>query len=619
MAMKRNIYFAGSMTLFLLLTSCFSLEKDPEAVLSTETVFATATEMEKYLNQFYESAFLGQPSGMTGGIAFGDLVSDNMASAAPNTRLNGAITLADAEELSDYTYIRNVNFLLNNLDHYTGSTDDIDYKQCVGEAYYFRAWYYFELLKDYGGVTWVDTVLDPVLEELQLPRDSRTYITDKILADLDMAIENLQAQSSSATMRVHKDVARIFKSKVALFEGTWEKYHWQKGDEFYDTTVSDLQSKIEDYLQQAVDAVAPIVESDGEDYGRWSIYSTGDTGNDYRNLFITLDLSSNPEVLFWKKYNNADNIGHSVTRYLNQGGGQKGPTASLVDDYLTIDGNPYTGDDKLTAKRTYGNELLPTVRDPRLAQTVCTKGQSLRPDDAFVYTYPPFTGSSYHQNVTGYAILKYVETDPDDDATVDGEGKSQAPAIQYRYADALLNYAEALAELDGAGNAEKIKAALKPLRDRVGMPEVDFDREHNTSSDYPFKDLDKYIQAVRRERRVEKAFEAERQYDIFRWAAADILICGWVPTGAMFIGSDLDNNQYYYSNGSYQLIYDQAESNNLFLTDTDSIGDRYVVPFNWKSSLPDGYQFNVGRDYLLPIRSGMISLTGGLWEQNPGW
>ena len=618
--MKRKYVYLAAAVQLVIVSGCFSLDKEPEAVLSSETVFGSTGEMKKYLDQFYESAFTGHPYSIDGGIAFGDMVSDNLASASPNTRLNAGLTLADGAELTNYTYIRNVNFLLNNLDRYTGSTEDTEYKQCIGEAYFFRASYYFGLLQDYGGVTWVDTVLEPDLESLQLPRDSRTFIADKILEDLDLAIENLQPQSSSATMRVHKDVARIFKSEVALFEATWEKYHRAEGDEFYDTSVSDLDSKIDDYLQQAVDAVASIVDPAGEDYGRWSIYSTGDQLNDYRNMFITLDLSSNPEVLLWKKYDNADNIGHSVTRYQNQGGGQKGPTASLVDDNLTIDGRPFIGQERLDAKRTYGDELLPTVRDPRLSQTVCTKGQSLRPDDEYIYTYPPFAGSSYNQNVTGYAILKYVETDPEDEATIDGEGKRQAPAIQFRYADALLNYAEALAELDGAGNAEKIKAALKPLRDRVGMPEVDFDREYNTSDDYPFKDLDKYIQAVRRERRVEKAFEAERKYDIFRWAAADVLIKGWVPTGALFDGSDLEGNSFYTDeDGNSSLVYDQSEGNNLFLTDADENGDRYVVPFDWKSSPPSGYQFNLGRDYLLPIRSGMISLTGNLWEQNPGW
>lgn len=609
--MKKISTILAGLAMLSLATGCFSLDKEPESVLSSATAFRTTGEIEKYVNQFYQSAFSGHSSGMDGGISYGDLLSDNMASAAPNTRLNGNLTLASGAQLSSYNYIRNINFLLNNLGNYTGSTTDANYRQYVGEAYYFRAWYYFGLLQDYGGVTWVETVLEPNLEDLQLPRDSRTFIADKILADLDMAIEYLQPQSNSATMRVHKDVARIFKSEVALFEGTWEKYHKAKGDPFFDPEITD--EKIDDYLQQAVDAVAPIIE--GEDAGRWRIYSTGDPLNDYRNLFITLDLSSNPEVLWWKKYDIADNIGHSVTRYLNQGGGQKGPTASLVDDYLTRDGKPFVGEEKLAAKRgKYGTELLPETRDPRLAQTVCTPGQELRPDGAYVFQYPPFNGGSYNQNVTGYAILKYVETDPADPATVDGEGKSQAPAIQYRYADALLNFAEALAELDGAANADRIKAALKPLRDRAGMPGVDFDREYNTSPDYPFKDLDKYIQAVRRERRVETAFEAKRPADIFRWAAADVLLRDKLPVGALF-SEDIRTADFY--NG--QLVYDQAEGNNLFLTEPDENGDRYVVPFNWKATCPDGYQFNLERDYLLPIRTGMISLTGGLWEQNPGW
>jgi starch-binding outer membrane protein, SusD/RagB family len=87
--------------------------------------------------------------------------------------------------------------------------------------------------------------------------------------------------------------------------------------------------------------------------------------------------------------------------------------------------------------------------------------------------------------------------------SLDAEFKGATPAIQFRYADILLNYAEALAELDGVGNAQKIIDALQPLRDRVGMPPVDFDREYNQEADYGFRNLDKYIQAVRRERRVD--------------------------------------------------------------------------------------------------------------------
>lgn len=592
------------------MTGCFDLDKSPEAVLSTSTAFKSTSEIQKYLNQFYESAYRGHPMGTeSSGIGRGDDASDNMLPNAINTRLAGMTSLSNASQLGQYNNIRNVNFLILNLDNCeeTGAAMD----QCIGEAYYFRAWYYYQLLINYGGVTWVEELLDPVQEQMERPRDSRTFIADKILADLDIAIEHLQPQSNSASMRVHKDVARILKSEVALFEGTWEKYHKTKNTPFFDPSVTD--EKIKKYLTQAADAAYGVIND-----GRWSIYK-GDPLTCYRDMFITLDLSSNPEVLWWKKYNAVDNIGHSMTRYLNKGGGRTGASASLVDDYLTIDGRPFIGSEKDEAKKIYGTELQPTLRDPRLSQVICTPGQPLRPNDGYVFQYPPLDGESYHQNTTGYSILKYVEFNTTYAATVDGEYKSQAPAIQFRYADALLNYAEALAELDGAGNAVKIQEALRPLRERVGMPAVDFDREYNADPSYPFRDLDKYIQCVRRERRVEKAFEGCRLQDILRWAAADVLIHGVIPTGALLIGSDLENNPFYKdSQSNYSLKYDQTSGNNVYLTGKPGDAKRYIVPFD-PSPYPNGWQFNLNRDYLLPIQERMLALTGNQWVQNPGW
>ena len=619
---KRNIL----LTLVIAATAagCYDLDKTPEGVLSTSEPFASAAEIGNYIAQFYQTGspkyyddngdavYYGdgvRQQGFDAGggdyIAGYDTYSDNLSSNAVNTRLAGNLTLSSASELTNYTAIRNLNYLLCNLD-YCEDKGSTDYNQYIGEAYYFRAWYYYQMLIDYGPVTWVNVPLDPDLEQMQLARDSRTLVTDSILADLDQAIAYMSEQSSSATLRLHSDVARALKSEVALFEGTWEKYHKAEGDAFYDTSITD--SKINEYLTIAAEAAKEVM-----DRGVWSIYSTGDPYDDYRIIFQTTDLSSNPEILWFKKYD-GDNVGNSVNRYLNQGGGGIGVCASLVDDYLTIDGRPFVGDEKIEAKKVYGDELLPTVRDPRLAQTVCTPGQQLRPDDTEpYYTVPPLIGtSSYNQNMTGYSLLKHVQIDYDGD--LDAEYKGATPAIQFRYADVLLNYAEALAELDGAGNAQLIIDAIQPLRDRVGMPAMDFDREYNTESDYPFKDLDKYIQAVRRERRVEKACEGRRLEDILRWAAADELIVGQWATGALFVGSNLENHEEYGGN----LVYDQSSGNNLYLTGSAGDALRYIYPTN-PESFPNGWEFDVDRDYLLPIQQRMISLTGGLWEQNPGW
>jgi hypothetical protein len=604
----KNIHLLIASVLCLGTTSCFDMNQEPQGEMSTVGAFTTVSEINMYLNMFYQgsvpvmgggtvnnTAIKTQSISSTNGIAFGDANSDNLYPNAIDTRLAGETSLSNAAELDDYKAIRNVNFLLQNI---TNCEDKgTDYEQCLGEAYYFRAAYYYHLLVNYGGVTWVEDQLDPDSELMKRPRNTRTEIVDYILNDLKDAITYLKEQDNNATRRVHRDVARALKSEVALFAATWEKYHRAENDPFYDKTLTNPDAKIKEWLELAATAAKEVI-----DRNVWSIHSTGKPLTDYRDMFIDTDLSDNQEVLWWKEYNASAGIGHNVTYYACQGGGQIGVSASLVDDYLTIDGKPFTGNAKLEAKRTYGAELSPELRDPRLSQTVFMPGQQIR-NDGTLYAWPPLDATNYHQNTTGYSILKYEEFNTSNSAAYTTANRSQAPAIQVRYADILLNYAEALAELDGANNASEIQKALHPLRVRVNMPDVDFDREYNTDADYPFRNLDKYIQAVRRERRVEKALENCRLTDILRWAAADELIVGKTPTGALYTGSTLGEH--------FEGI--MTVGSNIWLK------DGYIVSFN-NTNYPNGWQFDVDRDYLLPIRQEMVGgLTGGLWEQNPGW
>lgn len=604
----KNIHLLIASVLCLGTTSCFDMNQEPQGEMSTVGAFTTVSEINMYLNMFYQgsvpvmgggtvnnTAIKTQSSSSTNGIAFGDANSDNLYPNAIDTRLAGETSLSNAAELGDYKAIRNVNFLLQNI---TNCEDKgTDYEQCLGEAYYFRAAYYYHLLVNYGGVTWVEDQLDPDSELMKRPRNTRSEIVDYILNDLKDAITYLKEQDNNATRRVHRDVARALKSEVALFAATWEKYHRAENDPFYDKTLTNPDAKIKEWLELAATAAKEVI-----DRNVWSIHSTGKPLTDYRDMFIDTDLSDNQEVLWWKEYNASAGIGHNVTYYACQGGGQIGVSASLVDDYLTIDGKPFTGNAKLEAKRTYGAELSPELRDPRLSQTVFMPGQQIQ-NDGTLYAWPPLDEPGYHQNTTGYSVLKYEEFNALSSSAYNEENRSQAPAIQVRYADILLNYAEALAELDGANNASEIQKALHPLRVRVNMPDVDFDREYNTDADYPFHNLDKYIQAVRRERRVEKALENCRLTDILRWAAADELIVGKTPTGALYTGSTLGEH--------FEGI--MTVGSNIWLK------DGYIVSFN-NTNYPNGWQFDVDRDYLLPIRQEMVGgLTGGLWEQNPGW
>ena len=563
---KRNLIY---MMACLALTGCYSLDREPEDSLSSAVPFKTTDEMTSYLNQFYESAIVGQGfmAGGGGGMAGNEVNSDNLAGSSVDQRLAGRTSIASASSLGNYNYIRNVNFLLNNLDN-CENKETSAYSQAVGEAYFFRAYYYYKMFINYGPLAWVDRPLDPDYEQMKLPRENRTVIADHILNDLDLAIQHLLPQNSCASMRIHRDVALALKSEVALFEGTWEKNHKAKNTPFYDPTVTD--SKIAEYFRTAAAAAKEVM-----DRGVWQIYSTGNTLNDYRYIFQESNLSGNSEILWYKRYD-GDVIGNSVNRYLNVGGGGVGPTASLIDDYLTIDGRPYLGEEKLQGKITWGVELSPEVRDPRLCQTIATTGQQLRPDQD-PYSLPPLTGASaWAYTTSGYSMLKHIQTDYT--GNLDAEYKGATPAIQVRYADVLLNYAEALAELDGSANAQNIINAIHPLRARVGMPDMDFDREYNTDSDYPFAGLDKYVQAVRRERRVETAFENKRLVDILRWAAADVLIKNKFHRGILFIGSDLETNPQY-ANVSYD-----TDNPTIYLTGKPGDKYRYIIPTN-----PSGY------------------------------
>ena len=610
---KRNILLGLALTLGL--ASCYDLDKQPQGVLSTSDPFRTIGEIQNYVNRNYETAVRvqGFMAGGGGGMAGNDVNSDDMSGSTANTRLMGQLSVANGGSLYDFYYnIRAVNFLLENSQN-CDAVGTTAYNQLIGEAHYFRAWYYYAMITEYGEVPWVEKPIDPKIELLMLPRDNRTFIIDKILADLDAAITLMGEQNSSAGMRIHRDVARALKSEIALYAATWEKYHYMKEknqpEKFYDTalTEAELMAKIDSYLEQSIAAAEAIRQR-----GVWKIYNTGNVNNDYRVIFETANLGNNPEILWFKMYD-GDQVGNSVTRYLNTGGGGIGITANLVDDYLTIDGRPFVGEEKMAVKRNYPNELLPTVRDPRLSQTVALPGQRLQPESptAYVVSWPALAGdgTAFGTNLTGYVMLKHIQIDYSGDYI--SEYKGSTPSIQFRCADVLLNYAEALAEQDGAANAGKIIEILQPLRDRAGMPGVDFDREYNTSADYPFKNLNKYVQAVRRERHVEKALEGRRLFDIQRWAAADELIIGRRPQGALFIGSNLPEHY-------TTLKYDQPNNNNLYLSGTAGDAERYILPVP-PSSMPDGWQFKPNRDYLLPIKESMINLMDGLWPQNPGW
>ncbi|WP_155283911.1 RagB/SusD family nutrient uptake outer membrane protein [Capnocytophaga felis] len=566
--------------------SACQLDETPKDHISDADFWKSANDMRLYVNNFYNNYL---PSDIQTYFSVGpytkdaDEGSDNMIKVDYDRDiLNGERTLPASDGNWSWGSIRNVNYFLGNYQKATVNFDS--YKKYVGEAYFFKSMLYFSMLKKYGDLPWYEKALTTQdKDELYKERESRYEIAHKIIADLNKAIEYLPTKAEGEAFRINKEIAQLLKARIALYEGTWEKYHAG--------TVFGVAGKDgSDFLKLAADAADAVINS-----GAYSLDNVG-VENGYWLLFNQTDYTSSKEVMLWRKYSPSDGLYTFWSRYSRLGLG-KGFTKSLIDSYLCTDGKPISSSNLYKGDMNLVNVV--TNRDPRLNQTM-----QVNDDKHFIthnstppnkFKYPAFYGPNEDKCVTGYQLYKGHNTDQ----TQQEIGKGSVGYIYFRYAEALLISAEAKAEL-GTITQSDVDNTINKLRKRVGMPDLNLNAI-DKDTNWQFPTLSPIINEVRRERRVELAIEGYRHDDIWRWAAADELIVGWKPKGAKksqfqsFINADFT-----------QQIY------NALLEDADG----YIDPY--QKTLPSGYQFKLGRDYLLPIPTDQITLNPKL-KQNPGW
>lgn len=592
--MKYSNIFVLSLLASLFLCSCSKdfLNRTPSTVISDAEYWKSSSDLQLYCNSFYNAFPDYRGFGSLGIYGLdADRGSDNMITLAPNDWLNGRLSVANSGAFPGQGYgwgpLRNINYLLAHYGTVNDTWDNI--KPYVGEALFFRSYFYFGMLKTFGDLPWVTMPLTPSdSAQLYSGRVARNIVTDSMIANLDSAISYLPSRSTAQVGRVYKELAMALKARIALFEGTWEKYH--RGDPFA-VEGSDGTK----FLEKAAEASKAIMSSnifslDNE--------STGAT-NGYWSLFNQTDYSASKEIMFARNYSVDLRITHNWGRY-SIGGAGRGVTKSLVDDYLCIDGQPisvsplYKGDDSLT--------WVVANRDPRLNQTIYVDdGKHIitnnRPNgggDVF-FTVPSFAAPNESKPATGYQV--YKGNNPDYYQQYAAEVGTTA-LILFRYAEVLLNYAEAKAELGTLSQAD-VDISINLLRRRVGMPDLKIG-SIVTDPNWKFPDLSPVINEIRRERRVELACEGYRTDDILRWAAADKLIVGWQPKGA--------------KKAQWSSV---VESDYLDTYPEDANG--YIETFGSFSTMSAGYQFNVKRDYLKPIPLSEIQVPGNKIDQNPGW
>lgn len=479
--------------LFLIAIACFGacdMEELPQSKISKKPVFNSESGLKMYTNSFYEDFSPEAPT----------MYSDNSYYIAVNKVIK---YLTDngfsAEESSgwDWGRLRNINYFIVNC---TDETIPVEIRNnYIGIARFFRAYFYFNMMKRFGDLPWIDRPLevnDPLLHEA---RDERSFILDKIKEDLDFAMANIATKRDPSGSTVTSSLAAALKSRVCLWEGTFRKYHGL-GD-------SDK------WLQEAVSASEFVMASG------YSIYTGSGVKKSYRTLFISKTPVAE-EVLYAITFDATLGVVHSGNRRWTSVtlGSCPSLTRSFVNTYLMLDGTPFTD------KSDYKSMLFTDEckdRDMRLSQTIRTPGFTRINGDATVETPP-----NYAYAITGYHTTKFTL----DNTQFDNVDICDNNTIFFRYAEVLLNYAEAKAEL-GTLTDEDWAKTIGVLRSRAGIT--------GGLSSKPTK-ADGYLQSryfpaisnpeileIRRERSIELSFEGFEWSDICRWKIGEMSTKVW--------------------------------------------------------------------------------------------
>ncbi len=573
------------------------LERYPLDELAPQDFFNSPEELQIYANRFY--VLLPAHQGYFNTF-YVDANSDNLVPAEFDMRLAGTRTVPSSVSATtvntrfsivygwNWADIRQANYFLEHCNKATGTPEDL--KQYIGEVRFFRAFLYFDKVKTFGDVPWISKTTNTTSPELYIPRTSRKVVTDSIIADLDIAISYLKPAAQANAFRINKEVAMLLKARVCLYEGTWEKYH-------SGTPLGVSGSDGSQFIQKAAEVADQLMQTNAH-----SIYK-GPAGREYWSLFNQLDYTGNPEVMLWKKYDIGLQITHNVARYMAGGIGQIGMSKGLIDSYLCTDGKPisisplFLGYDSLLMEATN--------RDPRLQQSVFLPGDDQRINGPggtlnVKFEKPTLDGMGEFRNTTGFAIYKGVNPDYSQSSN---DNVGTQGSIIFRYAEALLIYAEAKAEMGNITQAD-VDRTINRLRDRVGMIHLDINNI-STDPNWDYPTLSPVINEIRRERRVELSCEGSRWDDLARWRAHHLIV-GKRLKGAKYTGTNLDG------------AYKDAQGNPSIVIGVNLYVDANGFIDPYQNVFPNGFGFDPNRDYLSPIPSDEITLNDKL-VQNPGW
>lgn len=538
------------------------LEQEPPSYLTPENFYTSEDQVQAAVNRFYQDILPGH-GGWNYGTYVDDNNTDNQMTRTPDDRFSKDLWKTSQTNGNwSWTNVRNINFQLNQIKskYEAGqiSGSDVNIRQYIGELYFFRAYQYFTLLKNFGDL--------PILTEA-LPDDESVLVAAStrkpcnevarfIVNNLDTATTYMKENFESRHTRVSYDAALLFKSRVALYMGSWLTNFagtpfvpggngWPGASK--NPSYSFPAGSIENEAKYFFETAAAAAEKVADKYKASLSINNGvvpqavtDPNNPYLDIWGTTSCAGNSEVLLWREYSKSLGIQNDVEVAVQKGNIGTGFTRSLIESYLMADGKPiynsaYTYDDTEIAK-------VVENRDPRLSVMLKVPGQvncfiNVNDDAGTHWTQieqkPQITNSNAEDGyITGYVIRKGMTHD----RSLTANGGSYNVCVVFRATEALLNYIEAEYMLTGNINSGKIMEYWKKVREAAGFtgdaldPTVtiaatDMSKETLDWGAYTAgKLVDATLYNIRRERRCELLAESLRDMDLKRWRSFDQMV-----------------------------------------------------------------------------------------------
>lgn len=484
----------------------------------------------------------------------------------------------------NFKKIRNMNLLLSRIQSSTLGEEAKNHWS--GVARLFRAMEYAKLVQKFGDVPYYDAVVGSTdNEQLYRARDPRTTVMDKVNEDLAFACANIRVNDGTKGLTVNRAVAQGFASRIMLFEGTWQKYH------------ANNTAKAAEYLKAAKDYAAALMQTNA--------YSIAPS---YKSLTTSEDLAGNPEIIMYRSY--VENVVmHSLMSFQNTEMEMSSPSRSFIDAFLTKNGLPIhqAGNTDYKGKE-YAKEIQ--NRDPRLADNIDEESGLRLNGVAAVYA------------ASGYYANRYVNKDLiNKPGGMSNTNTTDAPVMKLN--EVMMNYIEAAAELADLGQYTLTQAdfdkTINAIRDRQStqMPHVTLAGNALKVNGVEINDPDRdatvtpIIWEIRRERRVELAYEGLRFNDLRRWGKleyADMVKNKKLNMGAWINKAD------YPDNADALAKITLCDENGNIVTGNEG----YIMPITEVAKM----RVMADKDYLYPIPVDQITMYethGFKLTQNPGW